>query len=337
MGQSAPTLRFMTMTPATTRRLALIRLLLDRATEAARQPVPYSMDAISRLHDVAEMWLALAVEQHNGKIPPDFMGYWSELGKALGRPLAYRTQMTRLNKARVNLKHFGIEPAASEIEAAAAAVRSLLTDETRDLFGIPLEDVALSSFVTSEAASKHLALADDAWNDDEHLRAMGELRMAFDAVIRDYVTTKSRGRDTIFSSISAIKRPFLRSRPTDRDPFQRKLAEWQSAVEDVLSRLDETSILTGLGIDLRRYGMFNILTPQVAVMMDRSTTIHGRADRRFTDEQFEFCRGFVVQTALHLGEFDYELDPDLLGSGNEFEVVRLAPPDAGDEPSLDEA
>lgn len=322
----------MAQNPGTIRRLALIRLLLDRAAEAASQPVPYSTDAVSRLHDVSEMWLALAVEKLSGNIPKEYMGYWIELEKSLGRPLSYRAQMTRLNKARVNLKHYGIEPARVEVDAAVASVRGLLTDETPEIFGISLDDVALSTFVTSEAASKYLEAAEEGWRSDEHLRAMGELRMSFDAVIRDYVSSKTRGRDSIFSSVGAISSPFLRFRSGrgERDNFQRDLEKWQKAVEASLESLDESLILIGLGVDLRRYGMFNMLTPHVSVMLNGDRVIQGRADRRFTDDQFEFCRNFVVQTALYLGEFDYGLDADVLGTGNEFEVVRIPPPNRND-------
>lgn len=46
----------------------LIRLLLARAGEEAQQSPPYSADGVNRLHDVAEMFLALAAEKHNKRI-----------------------------------------------------------------------------------------------------------------------------------------------------------------------------------------------------------------------------------------------------------------------------
>src|ERR671921_525105 len=75
--------------------------------------------------DHSEPWSRQLTE-----IPQWFEHYWDVLQKGLGRPLGYRSAMQRLNEVRVDLKHYGIEPAPAEIPAAVAAVEGLLTDET---------------------------------------------------------------------------------------------------------------------------------------------------------------------------------------------------------------
>ncbi len=299
--------------PGVMRRLALIRLLLGRAEDAAKQPAPYSTDAINRAHDVAEMWLALAVEATGLSIPKEFMAYWPELEKGLGRPLAYKVQMTRLNKTRINLKHYGIEPAPEEVKAATATVRSLLTDETPEVFGVELSAASLAVFVTSEAASKSLTQAEDEWGRDESDRAMADLSEAFDHVIRDYVASKRRGTaSSVFTSVGPLENPFNtwhRTRPNRGSGVQpnRDMERWQQAVEESVIALDETVTLVGLGVDIRRYGMFRSLVPRVTRMVSGKRTIVA-AGPKPSSEQFEFCRDFVVQTALYLAEFDYQLD-----------------------------
>lgn len=318
------------------RRLALIRLLLSRAEQASEQPAPYNTDAINRAHDVAEMWLVLAVEVKGLAIQKEFMAYWPELEKALGRPLGYKAQMTRLNKARVGLKHYGIEPAPEEVAAAVAAVKNLLTEETTNLFGVALADASLATFVTSQAAAKCLTTAEEQWVAGDHDRAMADLSDAFDHVIRDYVTSKRTERESsIFSSLGPLENPFnswqrtIPNRGTRAfaEDKQREMERWQQAMEESVVALDETLQLVALGVDIRRYGMFKSLIPKVqhSLVGVRSIVAAGPMPNH---EQFEFCRDFVVQTALYLAEFDYELG--VAPSRAEAAVYRDDAPNASD-------
>ncbi len=90
--------------PDLIRRLSYIRLLLTRAAEESRLAAPYCHDSVNRLHDVAEMFLALATQQHGIRPPKDFIAYWELLAVPLGRPLGHRTQPERFNKVRVGVE-----------------------------------------------------------------------------------------------------------------------------------------------------------------------------------------------------------------------------------------
>jgi hypothetical protein len=71
----------MNLTAETARRLAFIRLLLAWADEESRQPPPFSYDSINRFHDAAEMFLALAAQQHHLAISHDLLGYGISLSR----------------------------------------------------------------------------------------------------------------------------------------------------------------------------------------------------------------------------------------------------------------
>jgi hypothetical protein len=90
----------MVLTAETARRLAFIRLLVARAEDASRQPPPFSYDSINRFHDAAEMFLALAAQQHGLSIPKDLLAYWDIFQPVLGRPLGYKAPMQKFNKVR---------------------------------------------------------------------------------------------------------------------------------------------------------------------------------------------------------------------------------------------
>lgn len=75
-----------------------------------------------------------------------------------------------------------------------------------------------------------------------------------------------------------------------------------------LQNLDFNVMLVGLGIDLRRYGRFKALTPKIRRALDGSRFVSERWGVIRRPADYEFCRDFVVSTAIHLSEFDYEFD-----------------------------
>jgi hypothetical protein len=295
-----------TITADTFRRLAFIRLLLDRGVELSTQSAPFSFDSINRLHDVAEMFLALAVQVHGLAIPNDFMAYWVTLQKPLGRPLTYNAQMQRFNKVRVNLKHYGIEPSQVEIRAASTVVPALINDECLPIFGVKLDDVSLSTFINCDEARQLVDQADSAWCANDLLHALAFLEQAFDVLIRDYEKRKKlEGRSSVFDA--TVDMTFLT--PFHRRVTDTKEKQFDDAIISSLNALDFSVMLIGIGIDFRRYGRFKAITPVTHRYMD------GHSESRFrkgapepSGRDYAFCRDFVVSTAIHLAAFDYDLD-----------------------------
>lgn len=299
-----------TLTPAVAKRLALIRLLLDGAEEASGLEAPFDADSVNRLHDVAEMFLALAVQQHNGTIPGQFIGYWTELKNLTGQAPGYRAAMERVNKTRVSLKHYGIQPHKEEVEHAATAVRNLLADETPRLFGVNLDDVSLAAFVTSDVGARAIQMAEEHWAEGKAEEAFADLAEAFAAVISDYQEDKVGLDDqSVFDSMGTFR---LHSRTTRRrQGLNSAQAQWEEGIEDLLEALDRKLMLVGFGIDLRRYARFDALTPVVRWPAQSVTRVYTiPAGWRRTDEEYVFCRDFVISAAIRLAEFDFSYEYD---------------------------
>ncbi len=248
----------MAVTPDVIRRLALIRLLLARAVDMTTESPPFSFDSVNRLHDAAEMFLALGAQVHGAAIPKEFTAYWDTLEAKLGRPIAYRANMQKFNKVRVNLKHYGIEPAAAEISDARLSVVSLLTDECPLLFGVELADVSLTSFITCEPARLLLDSAEAAWAAGDSETAMADIADSFETLLRDYEQRKMLGHDvSVFDNTKDMT--FLS--PFFRKVGDRKQADFDKKIIESLEALDFAVMLLGLGVDFRRYGKFRSLTP----------------------------------------------------------------------------
>lgn len=56
--------------------------------------------------------------------------------------------MKRLNKARVQLKHYGTSPSKLDIEAFRATVTNFFDENTPKIFGIDFSSVSLVDLVT---------------------------------------------------------------------------------------------------------------------------------------------------------------------------------------------
>lgn len=290
----------------TTRRLAHVRLLLARALEDSRASPPFCYDSLGRLHDAVEMFLALAVQHHHKPIPKDFIKYWEVLEPVLGRPLLYRAQSERFNKAGVGWKHFGTEPAVTEIEAARATVEGLLNDECMPLFGLELSDASVTSLVRPELARQLTESAEERWTAGDESEAFADLIDAFDVMLTDYEKRKMTAYDR--SVFGPQNRFTFLSSFFQGIPFGKE-QQFVDAVIGSLEAHDRNIKIVGFGLDLRRYGRFMALTPHLArnIGGKRITSERIRKEPR-TDEEFAFCRDFVVHSAIRLAEYDYDID-----------------------------
>jgi hypothetical protein len=106
-----------TITTDLTRRLAFVRYLHGFGVDQSHKPEPFAAVAVLTFHDACEMFLQIAAE-HNGitfpkQRSPDFLDYWPLFEQQAKLRVTSKASMSRLNRARGNLKHGGVLPVAS--------------------------------------------------------------------------------------------------------------------------------------------------------------------------------------------------------------------------------
>ena len=146
--------------PTEVGRLAFVRLLLEKSLDEAQRPPPYVYGAILSLHDAVELFMQIATE-HYGKKKNDhaFKSYWTILGSCAPVVKVYESAMDRLNKARVDLKHYGNLPAPEQVKQFADHVSLFLDEAAAEIFGLQLADISPVCFVTIESVKGPLAKA----------------------------------------------------------------------------------------------------------------------------------------------------------------------------------
>jgi hypothetical protein len=107
-----------TLSPNTIKRLAFIRFLYGQGLEQAVRPQPLAATALLSFHDAVEMFLLLATEHLRVNLDRNttFDGYWTQVAAQASVQLPSRNAMRRMNNSRVNFKHHGSIPSATDLD-----------------------------------------------------------------------------------------------------------------------------------------------------------------------------------------------------------------------------
>ncbi|MFI8802804.1 hypothetical protein [Micromonospora chalcea] len=309
----------------TMKRLAFIRLLHQQGVEQSNLPEPLTFTAVLSFHDAVEHFLILAGE-HLGATLPDhisFMKYWTELHPnklTNGVDLSGRVAMDRLNRLRNGFKHAGALPGLAAIEQARADVSAFFEDNTPRVFDLVFATIDMADLIPQPTARDRVKSASNAISSGDVIEAMALLVEAFDDMVNPHVQGDLWG-DAPFSFGPRISYPMRRTsieaqlRPARDDRTNRpvrgaeKLAEQIDWVTQVSGEVQKGLRLLALGIDFRQYYRFRQLTPSVYLT--------GYGDRNVTHaphyspamDEFDFCRQFVITTALRVAELEVHLAP----------------------------
>jgi hypothetical protein len=276
-------------------RLALIRYQLDLALRQAEQAHPLNGFSVLGFQDAVEWFLYLAAEHVGADVGDEnFKNLFSRVSNSMpdNRPLEYRKPLLDLNHARVSLKHHGNLPEQGTIERYRATTLAFFDDATPRLFGLSFNSISLTQLIGNEEVRQHVQHAEQAWQEGNVRTTMTELRVGFDALIRDHVERRPPfSRRPVFP---------VQESATAREVGVRSIIKWLEALEQQLA-------LISLGIDLHRYAFFRSHTPGVHYVGGGRPTADfvGNVEDRFNEEVFDFCRQFVIDTALQLAHANH--------------------------------
>jgi hypothetical protein len=297
-----------------TKRLAFIKYLYSVGEEQARKSEPLCWAAVLTFHDAVELFLQLVAEyvQLKERIKDiGFMEYWSLMDpclKKLAKPeITQRIAMERLNKARVDFKHYGNPPSKTAITGDFEVnTKNFFEENTISIFGINFSDVSLLELVSCQDVKNDLRKAEELMNASKFGESLRNVAIAFVKLIDDY---ENRKRDKWGRS------PFsFGENMTFMTSFHLKvggdMGDFIDASKESIEALKEAVKIIGFGIDYKRYGMFKWLTPHVYHFMDgkyQTQGINEEVSKSLTANDVNFCINFVIESARALQQFDYAL------------------------------
>lgn len=290
--------------PNTMQRLAFIKHLYTTAVRQSQQSEPLAWASILTFHDSVELFLHLASEKLNvSKRDIEFIKYWDSLSFKL--PDGFPTQkesMKRLNKARGLLKHHGTMPSKLDIEAFRASVTSFFAENTPQVFGVDFEAISMVELVHCDETRESLKQAKNLQKQGNLEEAFDKTAIAFAQLIDDY-ENRNRSRFGVSPYLFGESFNFMDLPHTDRG-FHDRVTR---SIEDLRNALK----IVSLGIDYRKYSKFRQLTPTVQKIMNgrwHMTRVAPSTSPLMSSENFKFCCDFVIESAIHLQEFDFEIE-----------------------------
>jgi hypothetical protein len=88
-------------------------------------------------------------------------GYFDEIAKVTGVQLPARSAMRRMNNSRVNFKHHGSIPSATDLEQFRADVTTFFTNATQMVFAADFTSLDIVDLVTQQDALNQLHRAEN--------------------------------------------------------------------------------------------------------------------------------------------------------------------------------
>jgi hypothetical protein len=267
-------------------------------------------------HDSIELFLQISVEQLNtSKNEVTFMGYWDLLSKKLSITVfPQKESMRRLNKARVALKHNGTLPSKLDVEAFRATSNLFFEEATKLIFNMEFSQISLIEYVSPEEARKHLKEAERLCLTSDFEDATTEIAFAFDKMISSYEENKHEwGRGSPFFFGEDLT--FLSSFHMGIDKHgHNDLGDFVDKVKDSVEAMQRAIKILALGLDYRKYSKFKRLLPHISRTLSGKYIVQkGRLGKQepADKEYIEFCINFIVESAIKLNEFDYEIKTSL--------------------------
>ena len=298
------------MNPTYLQRLSFIKYLFSIGLYQSNQPEPLYGASILSFHDSVELFLQLSLEKLNiSKTTQNFMDYWDIIDKELKNTiLSQKEGMRRLNKARVDLKHYGIIPSKLDIESFRVTTSAFFNENCPIIFVINFDDISLIDTIKFERPKNLLKQAKENFENGLIDKSLESLALSFEYLISDYEESK---KDELNRS------PFFFGEPmTNLKSFylggiineDRKIKEFVDKVSKSIEEIQKAIKILSFGIDYKKYAKFQSIVPYVVFSINNEPIFYVREGMTLSKEDLEFCINFMVESALKLQEFDFELN-----------------------------
>lgn len=190
-------------------------------------------------------------------------------------------------------------------------------------FDVLIETVSLLDFVECVPAREQLQIATQSREAGDLDAGLKACALAFHELISDYEDRKTKFYKrspfsfgpTLRNDSTNLSRGLEKVNSYDREVGAglRRLAETTSRTVEAVAEVQSALKILGLGLDYKRYTRFRLVTPGVVEIRttgDRELIFRqesGDARAGVNANDLSFAIEFVIESALRLQEFDYEV------------------------------
>lgn len=268
-------------------RLVCAKYIFHRGVDILDRGGPfYSGLSVLNFQDSAEMVLRVIAEHLHCPLKENapFNQILDAIDSRGDKKITHRIPLNQLNKARVNFKHFGLEPKDVDVMKFRKDLEAFFPIAISSFLDIHFESISLTSLIGHRRTENFL-------NEAERLIVEGK----YEAVIRATAIAF-----TIFRSHYNTDRDDFW-----RDPFRRfkdhDLERWADNIEEAVAQQQSQLNLIMDGINLSDYRRFQRYTPVVHLTMAGTYEVlytgHGDSADLSRDIAL-FCHRFAIEAIL---------------------------------------
>lgn len=291
------------------RRLATIKYLYNIGVQQSMQVETVAGFSILAFHDCAEMFLMLVAENRGDSHKDmNFMSYWDKYPE-----LTLKESMRNLKDRRVSIKHRGQFPSKNDIEISRITMGDFLKQNFSIQFNIEFEDVSVSSLISYNNVKEYVDRAEFCLNKGHLFDSLKYSKIAFMELLStyDYNKCKRYGINSLLNIGERIGDDYRRLVGSD----VKSGARWFEQVTKTINEVREILKLTALGIDYKKYSFFEAVTPEMRLWWKEGKKDYETLPQNIFEEYHNvrsedcrFCIDFVIDSALKLQEFDYDIN-----------------------------
>jgi hypothetical protein len=170
--------------------------------------------------------------------------------------------------------------------------------------------ISLIEYVSPEEAREHLKKAETLCLTSNFEDATTEIALSVDKMISSYEESKQEcSKDSPFFFGQDLT--FLSSFHMGMNNHgHNDLGDFVDKVKDSVQAMQRAIKILALGLDYRKYSRFMRLLPRINKNLYGEDVVYKvwRGKQESADKEYiEFCINFIVESAIKLNEFDYEV------------------------------
>ena len=298
------------------RRLAFAKYLIEMGTINADNVLPYSAMAILNFHDAIEFLFDLILEDNGSSANNfNFMGCFDEINRILKKigkdQSSFRGSLEKLKDRRVVLKHKGSFPSQNDISEAKYTTINLFKEFCLKFYNLNYEDIDLVELL-EDSRTKDCLLKIRNCEDNNVITDNNQVSnyIKMNHLLKDFENSKII--NVYESPYQFTKNMSLGSTDGLSDEFD-FLKDFMDTTNQNIESLEYNLKIIALGIDYNKYAKFNFLIPadiRWAMNNDDPMILFRYKPVKLNDNQIEFCKNFIIESALKLQQFDFEIPDD---------------------------
>lgn len=231
-----------------------------------------------------------------------FQNYWKKINEKLdkGKKLANKAKMLELNKARVNIKHKGIQPHESEALKYREYTEKFLRDSIIKIFDVDYDLITLADFLYRHEIKDKIIEAEKCYNAGDYNNCIircAEAEAIIKGIIDDHILPPTKAIHNVYKEFFEDA---FRSNEKQY-AFVKFTRETFIEIQNMMSTMKLTLIPAILHINLWEFHIFKDLIPAIK-LNERGDFKKISEIRSYNKEQAQFCLQFINKYAFALQE-----------------------------------